>query len=163
MHDRDIVNRLDDSVARVMAGKPRLLRRARGHAPAPMPLPPGFEDAPPILAMGGELKSTFCLLKDGQAIVSQHMGDLEEAATHADYRRNQELYRSLFRFEPQIVAVDAHPDYISTEWGRALAQENGLPRSASSIIMPTSPPHLANPACPFPPRPCSASRSTASA
>ena len=127
MHDRDIVNRLDDSVARVMAGKPRLLRRARGHAPAPMPLPPGFEDAPAILAMGGELKSTFCLLKDGQAIVSQHMGDLEEAATHADYRRNQELYRSLFRFEPQIVAVDAHPDYISTEWGRALAQENGLP------------------------------------
>ncbi len=126
MHDRDIVNRLDDSVARVMAGKPRMLRRARGYAPTPLPLPPGFENAPAVLAMGAELKSTFCLLKDGQAIVSQHMGDLEEAATHADYRRNLELYRNLFRFEPQVIAVDAHPDYISTKWGRALAQENGL-------------------------------------
>ena len=127
MHDRDIVNRLDDSVARVMAGKPRMLRRARGYAPAPLPLPPGFEGAPPVLAMGGELKSTFGLLTDGQAIVSQHMGDLEEAATHADYRRNLELYRSLFRFEPQAVAVDAHPDYISTKWGLALAKDSGLP------------------------------------
>jgi hydrogenase maturation protein HypF len=127
MHDRDIVNRLDDSVARVMAGRPRTLRRARGYAPTPLPLPPGFENAPAVLAMGAELKSTFCLLKDGQAIVSQHMGDLEEAATHADYRRNLELYRSLFRFEPQLVVVDAHPDYISTKWGQALAQESGLP------------------------------------
>jgi hydrogenase maturation protein HypF len=127
MHDRDIVNRLDDSVARVMAGKPRMLRRARGYAPTPLPLPPGFENAPAVLAMGGELKSTFCLLKDGQAIVSQHMGDLEEAATHADYRRNLELYRNLYRFEPQIVAVDAHPDYISTKWGLALARDSGLP------------------------------------
>ncbi len=127
MHDRDIVNRLDDSVARPMAGKPRMLRRARGYAPTPLLLPPGFENAPAVLAMGAELKSTFCLLKDGQAIVSQHMGDLEEAATHADYRRNLELYRNLYRFEPQAVAVDAHPDYISTKWGRALAQESGLP------------------------------------
>ena len=127
IHNRDIVNRLDDSVARAMAGRPRMLRRARGYAPTPLPLPPGFENAPAVLAMGAELKSTFCLLKDGQAIVSQHMGDLEEAATHADYRRNLELYRTLFRFEPGIVAVDAHPDYISTKWGLALAQENGLP------------------------------------
>ncbi|MGO8955687.1 MAG: carbamoyltransferase HypF [Rhodomicrobium sp.] len=126
MHDRDIVNRLDDSVARVMAGAPRLLRRARGYAPTPLPLPPGFEDAPAVLAMGAELKSTFCLVKDGQAIVSQHMGDLEEAATHADYRRNLELYRNLFRFQPQLVAVDAHPDYISTKWGLALAEDAGI-------------------------------------
>ncbi len=127
MHGRDIVNRLDDSVARVMAGKPRMLRRARGYAPTPLPLPPGFQGAPAILAMGGELKSTFCLLKDGQAMVSQHMGDLEEAATHGDYRRNLELYRNLFRFEPQAVAVDAHPDYISSKWGLALAKDSGLP------------------------------------
>ncbi len=131
MHDRDIVNRLDDSVSRVMAGKPRLLRRARGYAPAPLPLPLGFEGAPAVLAMGAELKSTFCLLKDGQAIVSQHMGDLEEAATHADYRRNLELYRNLFRFEPQTVAADAHPDYISTKWGLALAEDGAL--SAISV------------------------------
>jgi len=130
MHDRDIVNRLDDSVARVAAGKPRLLRRARGYAPTPLRLPLGFEGAPAVLAMGGELKSTFCLLKDGQAIVSQHMGDLEEAATHSDYRRNLELYQNLFRFEPQALAVDAHPDYISTKWGLALAEEAGLPATS---------------------------------
>jgi len=77
-HNRDIVNRLDDSVVRVMFGKPRLIRRARGYAPAPVKLPTGFEHARPLLAVGGELKSTFCLLKDGQAVLSQHIGDLED-------------------------------------------------------------------------------------
>ncbi len=80
MHDRDIVNRLDDSVARVMSGKPRLYRRARGYAPSPQTLPEDFKGAPRILAMGAELKSTFCLLGDGRATVSQHIGDLEDAA-----------------------------------------------------------------------------------
>jgi hydrogenase maturation protein HypF len=126
MHDRDIVNRLDDSVARVMAGRPRAMRRARGYAPSPLPLPRDFDRAPRILAMGAELKSTFCLLGDGRAIVSQHIGDLEDAATHADYRANLELYRAIFRFEPELIAVDAHPDYHSTEWGQSLAREAGL-------------------------------------
>ncbi len=123
MHDRDIVNRLDDSVARVMAGRPRLMRRARGLAPSPLPLPAGFEGGPRILAMGAELKSTFCLAGGGRAIVSQHMGDLEDAATHADYRANQELYRRIFQFEPELIAVDAHPDYHSTAWGQAIARD----------------------------------------
>ena len=86
MHDRAIVNRLDDSVVRVMDGAPRVLRRARGYAPAPLPLPAGFAGAPPLLAMGGELKNTFCLVQDGRATLSQHIGDLEDAATYADYR-----------------------------------------------------------------------------
>ncbi|MFZ1109601.1 MAG: carbamoyltransferase HypF [Rhodomicrobium sp.] len=127
MHDRDIVNRLDDSVARVISGRPRAMRRARGLAPSPLPLPPGFEAAPRVLAMGAELKSTFCLLGDGRAIVSQHMGDLEDAATHADYRANLTLYRDIFRFEPELIAVDAHPDYRSAAWGTALAREGALP------------------------------------
>jgi len=126
MHDRDVVNRLDDSVARVMAGKPRVMRRARGYAPSPLPLPHGFERAPGILAMGAELKSTFCLLGKGRAIVSQHMGDLEEAATHADYRANLKLYREIFRFEPELIAIDAHPDYHSTQWGQSIARDAGL-------------------------------------
>ncbi len=126
MHDRDIVNRLDDSVARVMAGKPRVMRRARGYAPSPLPLPQGFERAPGILAMGAELKSTFCLSGKGSAIVSQHMGDLEDAATHADYRANLKLYRELFRFEPGLIALDAHPDYHSTQWGQSIAREAGV-------------------------------------
>ena len=77
-----------------MAGATRLLRRARGFAPAPISLPPGFEAAPDLLAMGGELKATFCLVKDGEAILSQHHGDLEDAATFDDYRKNLALYAS---------------------------------------------------------------------
>ncbi len=127
MHDREIVNRLDDSFARVMAGRPRLMRRARGFAPSPLPLPQGFEAAPRTLAMGAELKSTFCLLSGGRAIVSQHMGDLEDAAAHADYRANLKLYREIFRFEPELIAVDAHPDYRATQWGTAIAREAALP------------------------------------
>jgi len=125
MHDRDIVNRLDDSVMRMDAPGPQILRRARGLAPEPLRLADAFRDAPAVLAMGGELKSTFCLLKDGQAIPSQHMGDLEEAATHADYRKAIALYRDIFRFDPAVIAVDIHPDYLSTQWGAALAEETG--------------------------------------
>ncbi|WP_417680352.1 carbamoyltransferase HypF [Roseibium sp.] len=125
MHDREIVNRLDDSVVRIDAPGPQILRRARGFAPAPLMLPDDFRDCPPVLAMGGELKSTFCLLKDGQAILSQHLGDLEEAATHAEYRRTLALYRQIFRHDPKVIAVDNHPDYLSTQWGEALARETG--------------------------------------
>jgi hydrogenase maturation protein HypF len=125
MHDRDIVNRLDDSVVRVDAPGPQILRRARGLAPESLPLARAFGNAPPVMAMGGELKSTFCLLKDGQAILSQHLGDLEEAATHADYREAIRLYRDIFRFDPEVIAVDLHPDYMSTQWGETLAAETG--------------------------------------
>lgn len=126
MHDRDIINRLDDSVARVIDGAPVVLRRARGFAPEPIRLPPGFAEAPQVLAMGAELKSTFCLLRGSEAILSQHIGDLKDAATHADYRAALELYRRTFAFAPDVVAVDRHPDYLSTQWGRALAAEEGL-------------------------------------
>lgn len=119
-HDRIIANRVDDSVVRVMAGSPRLIRRARGYAPAPIRLPAGFEAAPDLLALGGELKSTFCLLKNGHAILSQHQGDLEQAAAFADFRSNLKLYRALFDHAPQLVAVDAHPDYLSSKLGRAM-------------------------------------------
>src|SRR5262245_11123187 len=65
-HDRRIANRVDDSVVRVMNGRSRVLRRARGFAPAPLKLPAGFEQVRDLVAMGGELKATFCLLKDGE-------------------------------------------------------------------------------------------------
>ncbi len=126
-HDRAIVNRLDDSVVRVMDGAPRLLRRARGYAPASLPLPEGFANAAPLLAMGAELKSTFCLVRDGAATLSQHIGDLEDAATYADYRRNLDLYLGLLQHEPEMIAVDLHPDYLSTKLGRQIAEGAGLP------------------------------------
>jgi hydrogenase maturation protein HypF len=115
LHDRAIANRVDDSVARIMDGAPRVMRRARGYAPAPIALPPGFESAPPILALGGELKATFCLVQDGQAMLSQHQGDLEHPAAFDDYRRNLELYRGLFDHAPQAIAADLHPEYLSSK------------------------------------------------
>ena len=127
VHDREIANRLDDSVVRVAAGRPRLLRRARGYAPDPIALPDGFEAAPPILAMGGELKNTFCLLRQGHAVVSQHIGDLQEASALKDYARNLGSYRHLFDHRPELVAVDLHPDYLSTRLGRDQAQREGFP------------------------------------
>ena len=127
LHDRDIVNRVDDSVLRIMDGAPRILRRGRGYAPASIPLPPGFERATSILALGGELKNTFCLLKDGQAIISQHQGDLEDAATYRDYQRNLELYRGLFEHEPQMLAADRHPEYLSTKLGKEWSARDALP------------------------------------
>jgi hydrogenase maturation protein HypF len=125
-HDRDIVNRTDDSVARVVAGGPFVLRRARGYAPAPIALPAGFAEAPPVLALGGELKSTFCLAAGGQAILSQHLGDLEDAASFADYRRTLALYRGLFDHEPRALAIDRHPEYLSAKLGREWAAESGI-------------------------------------
>ena len=127
LHDRAIVNRIDDSVIRIAAGAPRILRRARGYAPAEIALPPGFAAAPPILAFGGELKSTFCLVKNGAAILSQHQGDLENAAAFADYEKNLGLYTALFDHRPTILATDRHPDYLSTKHARAAAQQSGLP------------------------------------
>lgn len=127
MHDRDIVNRIDDSVARIVTGRTRLLRRARGYAPSPLPLPPGFESRQQILALGGELKNSFCLVKEGQAILSQHMGDLENAATDEEVAHNLALYHDLYDLSPEAVAIDCHPEYLSSKRGQAMAEAAGLP------------------------------------
>ena len=121
-HDRAIATRVDDSVVRMMAGAPRALRRARGFAPAAIPLPPGFATAPDLLAAGGELKATFCLVKDGAAILSQHIGDLEDARTFDDYRRGIAHYTALFDHAPKAIAADLHPEYLSSKFAR----ETGL-------------------------------------
>jgi hydrogenase maturation protein HypF len=125
-HDRAIANRVDDSVVRIMRGRSRVLRRARGYAPAPLRLPRGFDHAPDLLAMGGELKATFCLVKDGAAILSQHQGDLENAATFDDYRKNLRLYQSLFDHAPSAIVIDRHPEYLASKLGRAEAERRGL-------------------------------------
>jgi hydrogenase maturation protein HypF len=127
LHDREIVNRVDDSVARIMDRQPTLLRRARGYAPAPIALPEGFEQAPPLLALGGELKNTFCLLKQGQAILSQHLGDLENLISYQDYLHNLALYRELFAHSPGALVADLHPNYRSTRRARELADASQLP------------------------------------
>lgn len=127
LHDRAIARRVDDSVVRVMAGAERVIRRARGYAPAPIVLPDCFRNAAPILAMGAELKSTFCLLRDGEAIVSHHIGDLENAPTFVDYRRSIEQYSALFAHRPRAIVTDRHPEYLSAKFGIELAAHHGLP------------------------------------
>ena len=127
LHNRTIVNRVDDSVTRVVARRPRLLRRARGYAPAPLQLPDGFASVPAAIALGGQLKNTFGLLREGQVILSQHLGDLEHARAYLAFRDTLALFQNLFEHEPTMLAVDRHPDYLSAKFGREWAQRSSLP------------------------------------
>ena len=127
LHNRGIAQRVDDSVVKVMDQVPRVLRRSRGFAPIPIGFPQGFEHSPAILAMGGELKNTFCFLKDGQALLSHHIGDLEDSLTYADYQRAISHYQHLFEHKPDCIAVDLHPEYLSSKLGRAQANFGHLP------------------------------------
>jgi hydrogenase maturation protein HypF len=121
LHNRDIYSRYDDSVAVVELNKPQIVRRARGYAPYPVHLP--FQTKQ-TLACGAELKNTFCLTKDNYAFVSQHIGDLENLETIEHFEATLELYEKLFRIEPEIVAYDMHPEYLSTKYAKSLAAEH---------------------------------------
>jgi hydrogenase maturation protein HypF len=121
LHNRDIYSRYDDSVAIVELNKPQIVRRARGYAPYPVHLP--FQ-AKQILACGAELKNTFCLTKDNYAFVSQHIGDLENLETMEHFETTLELYKKLFRIQPEIVAYDMHPEYLSTKYARSLGDKH---------------------------------------
>ena len=117
VHDREIAVRYDDSVAQVRAGRPRLIRRSRGYAPFPVALP---RPLPQTLAAGAELKNTFCVTRDANAFLSQHIGDLENLETLEHYEAGVEIYRRLFRVEPEVIAYDLHPEYLATKYALAL-------------------------------------------
>jgi len=125
MHDRAIVNRLDDSVVRCDGAKVSVLRRARGYAPEPLALPAGGESGGSVLATGGDLKSAFCLAADGRAVLSQHLGDLDEVKTQEAWQAALALYQGLFDANPDLVVTDRHPGYLSTRMGAELARETG--------------------------------------
>ncbi|MEH2037798.1 carbamoyltransferase HypF [Nostoc sp.] len=125
-HNREIINRVDDSVVRVLGDKVQTIRRARGYAPASISLPLGFHNVPQILAMGSELKNTFCLLREGKAILSQHLGDLENAAAFNTYQDTLNLYLNLFEHQPEIIAIDKHPEYLSSKLGKEFADTNQI-------------------------------------
>ncbi|MFW9258722.1 carbamoyltransferase HypF [Nostoc sp. CALU 546] len=125
-HNREIINRVDDSVVRVIGDKVQTIRRARGYASTPISLPPGFHKIPQILAMGSELKNTFCLLREGEAILSQHLGDLENAAAFNTYQETLNLYLNLFEHKPEVIAIDKHPEYLSSKFGKELAETNQI-------------------------------------
>jgi len=126
LHNRPIENRIDDSVVRQMNGQIQLLRRARGYAPGHIALPAGFRNHPDLVALGGELKSTFCLLKNGHAILSQHMGDLEDARTFDDYQKNLSLYLDLYAHKAEVIAADNHPEYLSSKLAVDWAEKEKL-------------------------------------
>lgn len=126
-HDRPIARRLDDSVVQFAVGRPQVMRRGRGLAPAPRALPAGFEPAPPVLALGGALKSAICLTTGGKALLSHHLGDLDEPATQDAFEQAIADYSALFDHRPAAIAVDTHPDYPPSRYGAALAQARGLP------------------------------------
>ncbi len=117
IHNRPIHSRVDDSVARIAHNKPFLLRRGRGVAPAPIQL---AQAGPPVLACGGEVKNTFCLTKGTAAFMSAHIGDLENVAALASYTGQISHYQALFAIQPEFVAHDLHPDYLSTKYAQTL-------------------------------------------
>ncbi len=123
VHDREIVARYDDPVARVWRGEPVVMRRARGYAPSPIVLPTAVS---PILGAGAELHGAFCLASGTHAFLSQHIGDLDGEEAMRAYEEALERYRVLFGIEPEAVAHDLHPDLLTTRY----AEETGLPRVA---------------------------------
>jgi hydrogenase maturation protein HypF len=113
LHNRDIYMRADDSVARTFESEERVLRRSRGYAPGTLDL---GHDVPELLACGAELKNTFCLTKGRHAILSQHIGDLENYETLVFFEETLANLKKLFRVEPRAVAYDLHPLYLSTKY-----------------------------------------------
>jgi len=115
-HDREIRARYDDSVAAVLAGREVILRRGRGHAPESVALP--VETRTTILAVGAELKHTFTLARGGRAHVAPHNGDLEDLATHRAFTDGLAHLSRLLALEPEVVAHDLHPEYLSTKYAK---------------------------------------------
>jgi hydrogenase maturation protein HypF len=114
LHDREIVTRADDSVARVIAGRPVVLRRGRGYAPRPVAVATPFDV--PVLACGAQLKNTFCIGRGREAVFGPHIGDLDSVAVFGEYEAAIERLSQFLDVTPEIVAHDLHPDYLSTRY-----------------------------------------------
>ncbi len=116
-YNREIHNRIDDSVAMVVGGVPRLIRRSRGYAPSPIMLNHNVEG---IFAAGAELVVCFAIGKDNQVILSQHIGDIKNLETFDFYKESIRKFTSLFRFTPTLCVRDMHPDYLSSKFVNGL-------------------------------------------
>lgn len=128
MHDRDIFIGCDDSVIRPTERGPVMMRRSRGYVPFPVRLPGHLADDPPtVLAVGGHLKNTFCITRGTNAFLSQHIGDLEDLETLRYFERSVEHFQMLLQVEPEALACDLHPDFLSTRHAEGLMNRRGLP------------------------------------
>lgn len=125
MHDRDIARRLDDSVVLPVPATPMVIRRARGHTPGTILLPENLA-AQQVLACGGELKSALCVTKNGQAMLSHHMGDLDTPLAYSEFLRANADLAELMEHHPEVIAVDLHPGYRASEYGRNLSSSQDL-------------------------------------
>ena len=119
LHDRPIETRTDDSVTRAVGERPMFLRRSRGFVPGSIPLP--VDCGRHLLACGAELKNTFALAKGGRAWVGHHIGDLKNFETLSSFTTGIDHFRRLFAIEPEVVAYDLHPEYLSTKHAMELA------------------------------------------
>lgn len=119
LHNRNILTRVDDSVARIMGvgNKVQILRRARGYVPSATPL---SRELPPMLACGGGLKSTFCLTRGKEAFLSQHIGDLFSLESLDFFKESIYHFKRLLQVEPVAVVCDLHPDYLSSHYANGL-------------------------------------------
>nr|WP_286178352.1 carbamoyltransferase HypF [Rhodopirellula sp. JC639] len=124
MHDRDIHVVCDDSVVQQRGASVVPIRRSRGFAPMPINLGQGGRS---VVAVGGEIKSTFCVTQANYAYLSQHIGDVSNLETLRALKRNVNHFLDLFRIDPQAVAADLHPSYLSTQFAEELARTLGVP------------------------------------
>ena len=124
LHDRDIVNRCDDSLAAVYNGREYFFRRSRGYAPQPVTTEPEVSG---ILAFGAEQKASFAAGREHHAFLSQHIGDLKNAETLDHYCSAMQTYLRLFHIQPSLLVCDLHPDYFSTREAEEIARQSGLP------------------------------------
>lgn len=113
VHDRDILLRCDDSVARTVSHRSQFTRRSRGFVPSPILLKQSW---PPILAVGGQLKNTICLSRDSTAFLSQHIGDLENLSSYDFFQDSVAHYKKILEVNPRVIAHDLHPGYLATQW-----------------------------------------------
>lgn len=117
LHNRDIYNPCDDSVMQVSAaGTPLFFRRARGFVPRGIPISAQTE---PVLALGGEMKNTFCITRNGEAFLSQHWGDLTHYHNYLNFQKGIERFKRSLYVDPQILVHDLHPNYQSSHWAKA--------------------------------------------
>lgn len=128
LHDRPIIQRADDSVVRLHHYGLETLRRARGYVPDTLKLPAGFESSPSVLALGADLKNTFCLLNSPHAIVSQHFGDLNDPDTKRQWQNSLNHWLDIYQITPQYVAVDAHPNYAIHAYAEYYSKYLGIPK-----------------------------------
>jgi hydrogenase maturation protein HypF len=120
LHNREILQRCDDSIVRLVAGKPRVLRRSRGYVPAPVIL--AKPTSQKVLACGAELKNTIALSRHHTVFLSQHIGDLDNPAALAFFADSIDHLQKLLHVTPEAIAYDLHPEYLSTKW--ALKQKH---------------------------------------